>query len=86
MLVRERAAWTVGRLSYVPDGYRLRNLWPRFVQRTLLHDGWAVMIEADSGERLRRVRPTREAAHELAQDARARVRQGGVAALSGLPD
>jgi hypothetical protein len=83
-LVRERDQWMVPRLSLLPRRLRLWNRLPAMAQDTLLDNAWAVVVEADSGERVRLTRPTREEAWQVATSVSDAVHEHGVAALSDL--
>jgi hypothetical protein len=85
-LIRERDAWLPPKLTILPDPVRTaaRRLIPEFVQSRFLNDRWAVVIEADSGERARLIRDTRDAALARARTVSQLVHDTGVKALSGL--
>jgi hypothetical protein len=88
-LVRERDAWLVPRWGWLssrlfPARWRPWNVLPGLVQKDMLHDSWAVMVEADSGQRVRLLRSTRDEAWLLATSIVESVRQRGVPALADL--
>ena len=79
--VREQNQWSAATRSF---DQAFRDAGALLVQRLLLRDRWAVVIEADSGERLRLVRPNRDEALTLAESVSASVTQRGVAALASV--
>jgi hypothetical protein len=62
---------------------RVRNRLKRssVATRPALHDGWVVIVEADTGQQLRLTSPSRESAVALAKSTAVEVKQLGVAAL-----
>jgi len=80
-LRRELAQWVVPRLSLLPRGLQPWNWVPAFIQSAVLHDAWVVVVEADSGLRLRLSRPNRGKALQTATWLCEEVRERGVAAL-----
>lgn len=85
-IVREGRAWGVFGPRPFESGWRreLRKLWPAVVQETVLDDRWAVVVEADSGQRLRLTRASRDEALAAARAGWQAVQERGVAALEGL--
>jgi hypothetical protein len=81
-MVRIRDDWLIPRWYWTPNKSWVRRLMPGFVQKELLHDDWAVMVESDSGQKLRLIRPTRDTAWELASSIAAAVRDRGIPALA----
>ena len=77
--VRERDGWTVG--GYNPFAQAIRDAIPLMAQRLIFRDRWVVQIEADSGQRVRLIRPTRTEAMALAESVGDAVRADEVAAL-----
>jgi hypothetical protein len=83
-LVREYYSW-VGLRDYLdPVKRALQSLLPGYVQSRLLKDRWAILVEADSGRRVRLVRSTREQAFTVAEGIRRNVQQQGVRVLDEL--
>jgi hypothetical protein len=82
--VRARDQWTAPGFTLLPARDQLRNLLPGVVQDTVLGDAWAVVVEADSGQRVRRTCRTRDDAWALAQSIARSVRVEGVSALADL--
>jgi hypothetical protein len=88
-LVRERDQWTVPRpVPWEPLMNRvratLRAQLPALVQQRVLGGTWAVVVEADSGQKKRLLRATRDEAWQLATSIADSVRTQGVAALATL--
>jgi hypothetical protein len=83
-LVRERGQWMMPRLSLLPPPLQMWNMLPALVQSTVLHGAWAVVVEADSGQRLRLARPNRGEALRAATSVCDAVRERGVTALAEL--
>lgn len=85
-LVRERDAWTTPRCGLLPHPARnaLRNALPGILQSLVFKNKWAVVIEADSGQRVRLTRATRDEAFATASEVRHRIQERGVPALAGL--
>lgn len=79
--VREQNQWSSASRSF---DQAFRDAGALLAQRLLLRDRWAVVIEADSGQRLRLVRPNRDDALTLAESVSATVTQRGVAALASV--
>jgi hypothetical protein len=88
-LVRERDQWTVPRsVPWQPLMNKVRATFraqlPAVVQQQMLHDTWAVMVEADSGQKVRLMRSTHDEAWQLATSIADSVRSQGVAAVVAL--
>jgi hypothetical protein len=83
-LVRGSEQWGVPGVSLLPGKRRLWNLLPAVVQEKLFNNSWAVVIEADSGERVRLTRVDRAEALGAARSLSDVVRDQGVAALASL--
>jgi len=85
-LMRERDAWTTPKFTVFPDPIRIavRRLLPEVVQSRLLGARWAVVIEADSGEKLRLTRETHDDALATARSTWQQVHDRGVSALNDL--
>jgi hypothetical protein len=85
-LIRERDAWTTPKFTLFPAPMRttVRRFLPEVVQSRLLGGRWAVVIEADSGEKLRLIRETHDDALATARSTWQEVHDHGVSALSGL--
>jgi len=80
-LVRERGQWMVPRLSLLPRSLQPWHLVPAVLQSAVLRDAWVVVVEADSGRRLRLSRPNRGKALQTAAALSDAVKERGVAAL-----
>jgi hypothetical protein len=85
-LIRERDAWFSPKVTIFPDPVRIaaRRLLPELVQSRLLKGRWAVVIEADSGERLRLTRDTHDDALASARAIWQQVHDHGVSALNDV--
>ena len=85
-LIRERDAWMPPALTLFPNPVRVaaRRLIPVVVQSRFLKDRWAVVIEADSGERLRLTRERHDEALTTARATWQLVHDQGVKALVDL--
>ncbi|MCW2544060.1 MAG: hypothetical protein JWM40_1612 [Frankiales bacterium] len=85
-LIRERDAWFSPRPTIFPSPVRTaaRRLIPEVIQSRLLKGRWAVVIEADSGERLRLMRDTHGEAQTMARTIWQQVHEEGVSALKAL--
>jgi hypothetical protein len=85
-LVRERDSWTTPRYGLFPDPTRnvVRNVLPQVLQVLFFKHRWAVVIEADSGERRRLTRPTHDEAMDAAKSVWHRVTEKGVGAILDL--
>ena len=85
-LVRERDAWTVPKLGLFPDPTRnvVRNALPELLQSLVFKNRWAVVIEADSGQRRRLTRSSRDEALDVARSVWRRVKEVGVPALADI--
>ena len=88
-LVRERDQWTVQRrvpwqLWMTRVQVSLRDQLPAVIQQRVLGGRWAVAVQADSGQKKRLLRPTRDEAWALATSIAESVRVQGVTALSAL--
>jgi len=81
--LRRRDSW-YGPNLINPVSRWLRKKNDQFVQKYLFDDAWAVDVEADSGERARVIRPTREGAQSLALSFRSEVIERGVSAIADL--
>jgi hypothetical protein len=85
-LVRERDAWGLNPFYFFFRRVQeaAQSAMVNAIQATLLRDRYAVLIEADSGQRLRLVRPSHQEAVGVAKDTWHAVRERGVVALKGL--
>ena len=85
-LIRERDAWFFPQITFFPDPLRIaaHRLLPEVIQTRLLKGRWAVVIEADSGERLRLMHDTHDDALASARGIWQQVHDHGVSAVRGL--
>lgn len=78
--------------AYGPDGIRVtlavephvRRMLPALVQRRRRKQRWAILVQAESGQRVRLVRDSREQAVAVAEGIRRNVEQEGVRVLDEL--
>ena len=65
-------------------GEALRRLLPGERQQAMTNSAWRLVIEADSGQKVSLLRPTRQAAIETAEQVAEQVKTDGLAVLSTL--
>ena len=82
--LRELHAWLGTPIVINPVRAAVRRMLPELVQSRLLKNRWAILVEADSGQRVRLMRPTRELALTVGEGIRRNVQQQGVRVLDEL--
>lgn len=84
-VVREAKSW--GFLQpkiFDPAGNAFRHALPGFLESRLFKDRWAVLVEADSGQRVRLIRNSKQEALAAGENVRKSVMRDGVKVLPEL--